>query len=276
MNKIQQNMNYNALTRLLEFNITSCEYCRKLINPWYYGYTLTGNFFRLYWNDGNEAGVIINGRKHHMSRENFYLLPPNCNLSTFCNSGSEKQLFVHFQLAKYRCTSLLTAIPASEDLMSTVGKLIAAFEAPDEHADSERLFLATAWCGGVLSRLPDGTLTTLPVDLSVERACAIMAESPGEAPDISTLAGTVNLSTAEFSRRFKAATGMPPYAYLSNMRYEIAASMLADGSGSIDEICEVIGIRDRFHFSREFKRRYGLPPAAYRRMMLGSAPPKKP
>ena len=164
MNKSQQNMNYNALTRLLDFHITCCEYCRKLIHPWnYYGYTLTGNFFRLYWNDNNEAGVIINGRKHPMTRENFYLLPPNCNLPTFCNSSSEKQLFVHFQLNKYRCTSLLTAIPVTDDLMRPVRQLIDAFEAPEKHPERKRLFLAMSWCGGVLSRRRLSSATFLPM-----------------------------------------------------------------------------------------------------------------
>ena len=33
----------------------------------------------------------------------------------------------------------------------------------------------------------------------------------------------------------------------------------------IDEICEIVGVKDRFHFSRTFKKIYGVPPARYRR-----------
>ena len=33
---------------------------------------------------------------------------------------------------------------------------------------------------------------------------------------------------------------------------------------AIDEICEYVGVRDRFHFSRMFKSRYGLSPGRYR------------
>ena len=43
------------------------------------------------------------------------------------------------------------------------------------------------------------------------------------------------------------------------------ARLLEEGELSIDDICETVGVKDRFHFSRMFKRLHGLSPAAYRR-----------
>ena len=67
-----------------------------------------------------------------------------------------------------------------------------------------------------------------------------------------------------FIRRFQAGTGSTPYQYLTNLRYTRAARLLEEGELSIDDICETVGVKDRFHFSRMFKRLHGLSPAAYR------------
>ena len=58
---------------------------------------------------------------------------------------------------------------------------------------------------------------------------------------------------------------MTPYQYLLQLRYNQASKLLHSNRYSIDEICEMVGVKDRFHFSRTFKKMYGVPPAQYRK-----------
>ena len=60
--------------------------------------------------------------------------------------------------------------------------------------------------------------------------------------------------------------GIPPYRYLSTIRYALAANLLESTNFNIEEICEQIGIKDRFHFSREFKRYHERSPSLYRKV----------
>ena len=72
------------------------------------------------------------------------------------------------------------------------------------------------------------------------------------------------MSENSFLIIFRKYTGTTPYQYLLHLRYSRAASLLEMGNCTIDEICDIIGVRDRFHFSRTFKKLYGSAPAAYR------------
>lgn len=266
--------NYNAMGKLLEFSITSIGHVR-LCEAWSRQLILNGSFYRLYWQSHPGAGVIINKRRHNLMPDHFYLLPPNCNLPTFCDNREVKQLFVHFVLGHYDCAPLLTAIPATEKLMKYVHNIIDSFTETSLRIPVTRRYLdAFAWCAEAMATLPDGIFSVRPNMLGVERVCAIMEENPAQAHSIDSLAAAAGLSPAEITRRFKEATGQTPYAYLNTLRYETAAAMLSAGTSSIDDICEAVGIKDRFHFSRCFKKRYGHPPAAYRKLMQAQALPE--
>ena len=60
-------------------------------------------------------------------------------------------------------------------------------------------------------------------------------------------------------------TKVTPYQYLLSVRYTMAAYLLKNGEYDIEKVCEMIGVKDRFHFSRRFKQLYGMPPGAYRK-----------
>ena len=61
--------------------------------------------------------------------------------------------------------------------------------------------------------------------------------------------------------------GLPPMAYISNVRLDKARRLLKDTSLSIHKIAADIGIPDYSYFARQFKRRTGYTPGEYRRLI---------
>jgi transcriptional regulator GlxA family with amidase domain len=68
-----------------------------------------------------------------------------------------------------------------------------------------------------------------------------------------------------FKRRFQAATGSAPLAYVHLLRLEAAKERLETGDESIERIALDIGYEDAAFFARMFRRAVHLTPAQYRR-----------
>lgn len=66
------------------------------------------------------------------------------------------------------------------------------------------------------------------------------------------------------SRAFKSAFGLPPHAYLVQLRLARARHLLAKGEQPAD-VAIALGFADQSHMGRWFMRAYVLTPAAYRR-----------
>lgn len=66
------------------------------------------------------------------------------------------------------------------------------------------------------------------------------------------------------TRAFKSAFGLPPHAYLVQLRLARARHLLARGEQPAD-VATDLGFADQSHLGRWFVRAYGLTPAAYRR-----------
>ena len=66
-------------------------------------------------------------------------------------------------------------------------------------------------------------------------------------------------------RLFRQETGVTPHKYLTSMRLQAAASMLASdySNSSIAEIARLSGFRNPLYFSRLFRQKYGVSPTQY-------------
>jgi transcriptional regulator GlxA family with amidase domain len=81
---------------------------------------------------------------------------------------------------------------------------------------------------------------------------------------IEKLAERVGMSSRNFIRRFKAATGRLPGAYVQMLRVSMAKEMLEQGAASIQTVGSKIGYEDVAFFRSLFKRHTGMTPAEYR------------
>ncbi|MDJ0596829.1 MAG: AraC family transcriptional regulator [Pleurocapsa sp. MO_226.B13] len=72
-----------------------------------------------------------------------------------------------------------------------------------------------------------------------------------------------NLNRYYLIRVFRQATGMPPYAYLNQIRMRLAKQFLRQGM-SIADTAIAVGMSDQSHLNRHFKRVFGITPGCYR------------
>jgi AraC-like DNA-binding protein len=82
--------------------------------------------------------------------------------------------------------------------------------------------------------------------------------------DVAALARAALMSSAHFSRRFRAAYGETPYAYLMTRRIERAKALLRRGDMSVTEVCMEVGCTSLGSFSARFTELVGETPTAYR------------
>ncbi len=84
------------------------------------------------------------------------------------------------------------------------------------------------------------------------------------ADDISLqdLASVVNLDPSYFLRVFKKTVGLPPYAYLNQVRINRAKHMLATNTPIVDTALQT-GFVDQSHLTKRFKSIFGLTPGQY-------------
>jgi len=73
------------------------------------------------------------------------------------------------------------------------------------------------------------------------------------------------LAERTFKRRFVAATGLAPIAYVQRLRVEDAKRRLERTDAPVDEISWPVGYEDPAFFRRLFKRTTGMAPGAYRK-----------
>ncbi|MGV3616458.1 MAG: GlxA family transcriptional regulator [Fimbriimonas sp.] len=110
------------------------------------------------------------------------------------------------------------------------------FEGPRGHGDAEILDAQT-WLGSHFA-------ASNPVGEMIERS---------------------RLAERTFKRRFVAATGLAPIAYVQRLRIEDAKRRLERTEASVEEIGFQVGYEDPAFFRRLFKRTVGLTPGAYRK-----------
>ena len=82
--------------------------------------------------------------------------------------------------------------------------------------------------------------------------------------DVEALARTALMSSAHFSRQFRAAYGETPYGYLMTRRIERAQALLRRGDMSVTEVCMEVGCTSLGSFSTRFTQLVGETPTAYR------------
>ena len=242
--------------------------CTRLGEAWN-GIRLSGYYWRLYHHDSGGAGVYLQGRKVELLPERLYLLPPNCDLRTW-NAGNPVQVYLHFELTGVVGSGVRLLNELS--LEGGLRELYLELERNLMQSGSDfvrRSFLASALASAATARLPGDAFCEITSDPRIIELCSMMREKLAQPLNVEAMGRSIGLSENVFLRLFRDQTGVTPYQYLLHLRYSRAAHLLASGRMTIDDICEAIGVRDRFHFSRTFKKLHGTSPGEYRKNAIG-------
>jgi AraC-like DNA-binding protein len=85
-----------------------------------------------------------------------------------------------------------------------------------------------------------------------------------EPPSLGELAAMVGTSRFALLRAFRARYGLPPHAYLNQLRVRRARTLLDKGMPAA-AVAVAVGFADQSHLSRHFRRLVGLAPGRYQR-----------
>lgn len=107
-----------------------------------------------------------------------------------------------------------------------------------------------------------------PEDLAnlahLRRARDLMDREYARPLDVTAIARAALMSSAHFSRQFRATYGETPYSYLMTRRIERAKALLRRGDMSVTEVCLAVGCASLGSFSARFTELVGDTPTAYR------------
>lgn len=101
-----------------------------------------------------------------------------------------------------------------------------------------------------------------PEPLAVRRARDFIHANYADNVSLDDLSECSGLSPFHLLRTFRRVIGMPPHAYLRQIRVEQAKQLLAVGT-PIAEAAAAAGFVDQSHLNRVFKRILGMTPGAY-------------
>lgn len=224
---------------------------------------LFGNHWHLYRNDSGGAGVVDNNRKVEFLPGRWYLVPPYKKMETWCNQEHPVyQFYIHFTTASFSDGAgfSLVELPEDQELNRTYEKL-------KNCNISSNIFplLLLKLTSAACCMLPENSNYEGQFSPKISMLLHHISQHLGDQFGLDEMAELINMSKNTLLRHFKNEIGLSPYQYLSNLRYTEAANLLTQSDLPLEEICEIVGIRDRFHFSRMFKNIYGQSPGFYRR-----------
>ena len=96
------------------------------------------------------------------------------------------------------------------------------------------------------------------------RARDAMDRAYAEPLDVPAVASVAHISTAHFSRSFRAVFGETPHRYLQRRRVERSMFLLRETDRSVTDICLDVGFTSLGTFSRTFREIVGETPSGYR------------
>ena len=101
-------------------------------------------------------------------------------------------------------------------------------------------------------------------DPLIARVLRTVRADPGRLWSVRQLSGLAGISRGAFTRRFTAAAGETPRAYLIRRRLDHGTQLLRYTQQPLAAIAEQLGYASGFSFSAAFSRQFGIAPGRFR------------
>lgn len=111
--------------------------------------------------------------------------------------------------------------------------------------------------------VPPGWLMGLK-DGMVSRVLGVMHREPARPWQLAELALVGCVSRSVLAERFTQVMGLPPLAYLTSHRMQVAGRRLLQSPASVAEVAASVGYRSSAAFAQAFKREFGCSPREHR------------
>lgn len=155
------------------------------------------------------------------------------------------------------------AVIHDEGLAAQLRILFDLFTQHDNSLLKQSLFVSTmALLLQRHSKIKRELKTLASIDTKILRVKELLAFEPEKDHQLIDLAESVNLSQWHLLREFKKKTGLPPHAWLIQIRLRKALQLLKQGA-DISMTAQLCGFSDQSHFNRHFKRTLGCTPTQY-------------
>ncbi|WP_342440123.1 AraC family transcriptional regulator [Paenibacillus sp. FSL L8-0436] len=235
----------------------------------------TPSFNRLYFIDGGEGKVILNGQAHYPRPGQLMIMPAGSTQTTETSPDNPyKRYFCHFDAhigewplfhtgnKLYICdvaepdaireifTEMITRFP-EENLLSTMRNQAALLH-----------LLALCLEDGGYSDFM-GELAHTNGQRQLANVLQYIEQRLTQPMEVEELAELVHLHPNYFIPYFKKYMGVPPMHYVQLKRMELAKRQLSYSTSSISDIAAQVGM-ELAHFSKYFKKSTGVSPSAYR------------
>ena len=103
-------------------------------------------------------------------------------------------------------------------------------------------------------------------DTPLQQLCEKITRNPGADLCINTLAGDMNMSPRNFSRKFSECVGISPGKYVEQTRLEAAKQLLETSKKNATQIAALCGFSNAEILRRVFQRHTGITPNQYRKI----------
>lgn len=102
---------------------------------------------------------------------------------------------------------------------------------------------------------------------SLNRVKAYVGDHLRDHISLDDLARLSGYSRFHFARGFRAATGLPPYAYILRARIALACELLSDRELPVKAVASQAGFNSHPQFASRFRQLTGISPSRFRRLM---------
>ncbi len=237
--------------------------------------------FRLNW----EFWIALRGEIHpvfhdeprrRVAAANFWVMPPHLRVHWESKSGEVERAVMHFayvpepleQIVRWR--GYFSRVLSEDELgeaRATVTAIAAAARRRDRLSPLvfQRGMLDLTLLG--LRHESSNMLSTLETQVAdrVEHAVAWYREHLHEAPKLERVAAELHVSVSHLRRLFHAYFQKSPKLVFDRLRLEVASSLLASSTATLQDVAGRTGFRSATDFCRVFKKRFGHPPDEWRR-----------
>lgn len=153
--------------------------------------------------------------------------------------------------------------PATERVKVSFRRLFEVYDGAGRKTAARRLKMKAASLDLLLSIVEAASSPASPkgkFNAKVNVVVNEMRQNPAVEYRLEEMARRAALSTVAFNDAFKRATGLPPHAFLLDLRIKAAARDLADRSLPVAAVAKRYGFSSAQHFATVFKRILGVSP----------------